>query len=155
MVTGSFTILLALLKKFAWGPISEIMKKREDQIANDLDSAEQARVNAAKLEEERQLKLMSSQTEAAEIIKSAKDSGETSRQKILSETKSEVGRLKEKAQADIQLEKEAALTSVKDDVADLSLQIAAKILNKELTPQAHESLINDYIEGLGSQNETR
>ena len=98
---------------------------------------------------------MSSQTEAAEIIKSAKDSGETSRQKILSETKSEVGRLKEKAQADIQLEKEAALTSVKDDVADLSLQIAAKILNKELTPQAHESLINDYIEGLGSQNETR
>lgn len=155
VVTGSFTILLALLKKFAWGPISEIMKKREDQIANDLDSAEQARIKAAKLEEERQVKLMSSQSEAAEIIKSAKDSGETSRQKILTETKDEVSRLKEKAQADIQLEKEAALTGVKDDVADLSLQIAAKILNKELTPQAHESLINDYIEGLGSQNETR
>ena len=89
VVTGSFTILLALLKKFAWGPISEIMKKREDQIANDLDSAEQARIKAAKLEEERQVKLMSSQSEAAEIIKSAKDSGETSRQKILTETKDE------------------------------------------------------------------
>lgn len=153
VVTGSFLILLILLKKFAWGPITDIMKKREDQIANDLDSAEQSRIKAAKLEEERQQKLMSSQSEAAEIIKTAKDSGESSRQKILDETKEEVSRLKNKAQADIELQKETAMTSVKDDVADLSLQIASKILNKELTADAHESLINQYIEGLGSQHE--
>ncbi|HHA4562180.1 TPA: F0F1 ATP synthase subunit B, partial [Enterococcus faecium] len=48
-----------------------------------------------------------------------------------------------------------ALNSVKDDVAELSLQIAEKILNKELSPEMHESLINQYIEGLGSSNETR
>lgn len=155
VVTGSFLILLVLLKKFAWGPITDIMKKREDQIANDLDSAEQSRLKAAKMEEERQQKLMSSQSEAAEIIKTAKDSGESSRQKILDETKEEVSRLKDKAQADIEMQKETAMTSVKDDVADLSLQIAAKILNKELTADAHESLINQYIEGLGSQNEAK
>ena len=129
VVSGSFLILLALLKHFAWGPISDILKKREDKIANDLD--------------------------AADIIKNAKESGELSRQNILKDTQEEVARLKSKAQADITLERDSALNSVKDDVADLSLQIAAKILNKELSPEMHESLINQYIEGLGSSNETR
>ena len=52
------------------------------------------------------------------------------------------------------MERDAAMTSVKDDVAELSLQIAEKILNKELSPEAHEALINHYIEGLGN-HETR
>ena len=151
LVSGSILLLLFLLKHFAWDAISSMMQK----IANDLDSAEQSRLNAAKLEKERQEKLANSHSEAAEIIKSAKDSGELSRQNILNETKEEVSRLKEKAHSDITLEKEAALKEVKDDVADLSLQIAEKILGRELTPENHESLINQYIEGLGSVNETR
>lgn len=153
-VTGAFLILLFILKKVAWGKVSEILKQREDKIANDLDSAEQSRVSAAKLEQERETQLKSSRSEASDIIKSAKATGEASRQNILKDTKEEVDRLKEKAKTDISEERQAALTSVKDDVADLSLQIAAKILNKELTPEMHESLINQYIEGLDS-NEAR
>ncbi|WP_122646551.1 F0F1 ATP synthase subunit B [Enterococcus mediterraneensis] len=155
VVSGAFVILLILLKHFAWGAVSDMMKKRENKIANDLDSAEESRVNAAKLEKQRQEQLMNSRSEAADIIKSAKDSGELSRQNILNETKEEVSRMKEKAHSDISLEKEAALSDVKDDVAAISLQIAEKILNKELSPEMHESLINQYIEGLGSNNETR
>ncbi|EOT43709.1 F0F1 ATP synthase subunit B [Enterococcus dispar] len=154
VVSVSFLLLVVLLKHFAWGAISDMMKKREDKISNDLDSAEQSRTKAAKLEQERQTQLMSSKSEAAEIIKNAKDSGELSRQNILNETKEEVSRLKDKAKSDISMERDAAMTSVKDDVAELSLQIAEKILNKELSPEAHEALINQYIEGLGS-NETR
>ncbi|MGX7238904.1 ATP synthase subunit B [Enterococcus phoeniculicola] len=155
VVSGAFLILMFLLKKFAWGAITDLLKQREDKIANDLDSAEQSRVSAAKLEQERQQQLLASRSDAADIIKSAKENGEASRQTILNDTKEEVSRLKEKAKNDILLERDAALTSVKDDVADLSLQIAAKILNKELSPESHESLINQYIEGLGSNNEAR
>ena len=155
VVSGSFVILMFLLKHFAWGPISDILKKREDKIANDLDSAEQSRIKAAKMEQEREQQLLASRSDAADIIKNAKESGELSRQNILKDTQEEVVRLKSKAQADITLERDSALNSVKDDVADLSLQIAAKILNKELSPEMHESLINQYIEGLGSSNETR
>lgn len=155
VVSGSFLILMFLLKHFAWGPISDILKKREDKIANDLDSAEQSRINSAKMEQEREQQLLASRSDAADIIKNAKESGELSRQNILKETQEEVARLKSKAQTDIMLERDTALNSVKDDVADLSLQIAAKILNKELSPEMHESLINQYIEGLGSSNETR
>ncbi|EPI00877.1 MULTISPECIES: F0F1 ATP synthase subunit B [unclassified Enterococcus] len=155
VVSGSFLILMVLLKHFAWGPISDILKKREDKIANDLDSAEQSRVKAAKLEQEREQQMLASRSDAADIIKNAKESGELSRQNILKETQEEVARLKTKAQSDIKLERDTALSTVKDDVADLSLQIAEKILNKELSPEMHESLINQYIEGLGSTNETR
>ena len=155
VVSGSFLILMFLLKHFAWGPISDILKKREDKIANDLDSAEQSRIKSAKMEQEREQQLLASRSDAADIIKNAKESGELSRQNILKDTQEEVARLKSKAQADITLERDSALNSVKDDVADLSLQIAAKILNKELSPEMHESLINQYIEGLGSSNETR
>lgn len=155
VVSGSFLILMFLLKHFAWGPISDILKKREDKIANDLDSAEKSRINSAKMEQEREQQLLAARSDAADIIKNAKESGELSRQNILKETQEEVARLKSKAQTDIMLERDTALNSVKDDVADLSLQIAAKILNKELSPEMHESLINQYIEGLGSSNETR
>ena len=155
VVSGSFLILMFLLKHFAWGPISDILKKREDKIANDLDSAEKSRINSAKMEQEREQQLLASRSDAADIIKNAKESGELSRQNILKETQEEVARLKSKAQTDIMLERDTALNSVKDDVADLSIQIAAKILNKELSPEMHESLINQYIEGLGSSNETR
>ncbi|MGV1140040.1 F0F1 ATP synthase subunit B [Enterococcus hirae] len=155
VVSGSFLILMFLLKHFAWGPISDILKKREDKIANDLDSAEKSRINSAKMEQEREQQLLASRSDAADIIKNAKESGELSRQNILKETQEEVARLKSKAQTDIMLERDTALNSVKDDVTDLSLQIAAKILNKELSPEMHESLINQYIEGLGSSNETR
>ncbi|MGK0550774.1 F0F1 ATP synthase subunit B [Enterococcus faecalis] len=155
VVSGAFLILMLLLKKFAWGAIVDILTKREEKIANDLDSAEQSRVAAAKMEQERQQQLLSSRTEAADILKNAKESGEQTRKKALKETNDEVSRLREKARMDISQERDEALSSVKSDVADLSLQIAAKILNKELTPDAHETLINSYIESLGKANETR
>lgn len=153
VVSLSFLILMLLLKKFAWGSIIEIMQKREEKIANDLDSAEQSRIAAAKMEKEREAQLLSSRTDAADIIKSAKENGELSRQNILKETKVEVSRIKEKAANDIQQEKAVALGSVKDEVAQLSLQLAGKILEKELSPEAHDALISQYIQGLVDDHE--
>lgn len=150
VVSGAMLILLLLLKHFAWGSISEMLKKREEKIANDIDSAEQSRIKAAALEKERQDQLMNSRSEAASIIQNAKDSGEVTRQAIVTDAKDEASRLKAKAKSDISIEKDAAFLEVKDEVASLSLQIAEKILGKELSPEAHESLINEYIEGLGN-----
>lgn len=155
VVSGAFLILMLLIKKFAWEAITDILKKREETIANDLDSAEQSRISAAKLEKERQQKLLSSKSEAADIIKTAKESGEQTRQKVLTKTNEEVSRLKEKAHQDISQEHDEALSSVKDEVATLSLQIAEKILSSELSAETHEALINSYLDDLGKVNETR
>lgn len=155
VVTGSFLLLLVLLKKFAWNSIATVLKKREDKIANDLDSAEQSRIEAAKLAEKREAQLSNSRVEAAEIIKSAKDSGETSRQLIVNDAKQEVANLKEKAHKDISMERQVVMTSMQDEVAELSLQIAEKILNQELSLESHQSLIDQCIDRIGKQDETR
>ena len=68
----------------------------------------------------------------------------------MKDTKEEVARLKDSAQAEIKDERENALTSVKDDMATLSRQIAEKILSKELSQDAHQDLINDYMNKLGN-----
>ena len=85
---------MLLLKKYAWGAIVDILTQREEKIANDLDSAEQSRVAAAKMEKERQQQLLSSRSEAAEIIKTRK--WRTDSPKTLKETTAEVTRLREK-----------------------------------------------------------
>ncbi|GCF93390.1 ATP synthase subunit b [Enterococcus florum] len=150
VVTGAFLILLLLLKKFAWKSVSDILKRREEKIANDLDSAEQSRIKAAELAKERETQLASSRSDAADIIKSAKENGELSRQTIINDAKDEAMRLKDRTKTEIKEERETALTSVKDDVADLSLKIAEKILSKELTGEAHQELIDQYIDQLGT-----
>ncbi|AIM25266.1 F0F1 ATP synthase subunit B [Melissococcus plutonius] len=155
VVTGAFLILMLLLKKFAWGAVTDMLKKREDKIANDLDSAEQSRIAAAKMEQERQQQLLSSKSDAAEIIKNAKESGEQTRQKLLNEANGEISHLKEKARGDISQEHDEAMASIKTDVSKLSIEIAEKILNKELSEASHEALINSYIESLGKSNEAR
>ena len=155
VVTGSFVILLVLLKIFAWDSVAAMLKKREDQISNDIDSAEKARIEATKLAEERAEQLTKSRVEAADIIKSAKDTGEATRQTMVNDAKQEVSELKDKAHSDIALERQAALASIQGEVADLSVQIAEKILRKELSEDSHQALIDQYIDGLGTLDETR
>lgn len=155
VVTGSFVILLALLKKFAWNAIADMMNKREKKIANDLDSAEQSRTKAQELEKSRQEELSASRSEASDIVKNAKSSGESSRQQIINDAQEEVTQMKEHAQEDISNERQTALASIKGDVGDLSVQIAEKIIQQELSKEAHEALINQYIESIGSEDETR
>lgn len=148
-VTLSMLILIGCIKKFAWGPITDILRKREEKIANDLDSAETSRTEAAKLAAKRQAELQNSKSEALDIIKEAKSTAETNKQTAIAEATAQTAKLKERAKADIELEKEQTLASVKDEVADLSLQIAEKILKKELSQESHQALIDSYIEGLG------
>lgn len=154
-VSLSFFLLIYLIKKFAWESISNILQQRADKIANDLDEAEQSRINAAKLEQERKESLSNSKNEAATIVKNAREAAEKNRQAMVNEAKEEVKTLKTKAKDEIEIEKEQAFQAVKEDVASFSIQLASKILNKELTKEAHESLIDSYIEGLGKQHETR
>ena len=63
--------------------------------------------------------------------------------------------MKANAKKDIQQEKQDALSSVKNDVAELSIEIASKIIQKELTPESQKELVDSYIEGLGKQNGNR
>ncbi|MCQ0061222.1 ATP synthase F0 subunit B [Pediococcus acidilactici] len=118
-----FVVLMALIAKFAWGPVNAMLKERADRISNDIESAEQAKKEAQKLAEQRKEALDNSHAEATTIINNAKNSGAKERELIVGNALAEV--------------------------ASLSIEIASKVIKKELDENSQKELIDSYIEGLG------
>ena len=128
----TFVVLIAAVKHFAWGPVTEMMEKRANKIANDIDSAEDARKKAEELAAQREEALKDSHVEASKIIDRAKH-----------------------AKKDIEQQRQEAMSGIKNDVAELSIEIASKIIQKELNAEDQKALVDSYIEGLGKQNGIR
>ncbi|KRO22826.1 ATP synthase F0, B subunit [Pediococcus argentinicus] len=144
-----FVVLMAAIAYFAWNPVSAILKERADRIANDMDSAEESRKEAQKLAAERKEALDKSHAEATDIINNAKDSGDRQKALIVDEAQKDAQSLKERAHSDIEQERADAFKGAQNDVAALSIEIASKIVKKELDADSQKELIDSYIEGLG------
>ena len=149
LIAGSFLLLIFLVKKYAWGNLTNILDERAEKISSDIDGAEAARKKAEELASKREAELAGSRSEAKTIIENAKETAEKSRADILAEAKLEAGRLKEKANQEIAQNKAEALQSVKGEVADLTISLAGKIISQNLDSHAHKELIDQYIDQLG------
>ncbi|HFH1440950.1 TPA: F0F1 ATP synthase subunit B [Streptococcus pneumoniae] len=149
LITGSFILLLVLIKKFAWSNITGIFEERAEKIASDIDRAEEARQKAEVLAQKREDELAGSRKEAKTIIENAKETAEQSKANILADAKLEAGHLKEKANQEIAQNKVEALQSVKGEVADLTISLAGKIISQNFDSHAHKALIDQYIDQLG------
>jgi F-type H+-transporting ATPase subunit b len=144
-----FLILLALLKKFAWGPLMGIMKQREDHIASEINAAENSRLEAQKVLEEQRNLLKEARTEAQTLIESARKQGDIQREEIVVAARTEAERLKEAAKLEIDQQKEKAVAAIREQVASLSVLIASKVIERELSAQDQDQLINEYIKEAG------
>jgi len=146
-----FILLLILLKKFAWGPLMGVMKEREEFVANEIENAEKSRKDAAALLEEQRSLLKEARVEAQQLIENAKKQGEIQREEIMVAARSEAGRLKESAKQEIDQQKNQAVAAIKEQVASLSVLIATKVIEKELTEKDQEKFIHDYIQEVGEK----
>ena len=149
LIAGSFLLLIFLVKKFAWGNITSILDARAEKITNDIDEAEAARKKAEELAAKREAELAGSRQEATTILEMAKETAEKNKAHILSEANQEALRLKEKAQLEISQNKEEAMNSIKGDVADLTVNLAGKLLSQQLDSEGHRQLIDRYLNELG------
>jgi F-type H+-transporting ATPase subunit b len=145
----AFLILMALLRKFAFGPLMNMMKQRESHIANEISSAEEKHKEVQKLAEEQRELLKQARIEAQSLVENAKKLGEQQKEEIVLAARSEAERMKESAKKEIQQEKDQAITALREQVASLSVLIASKVIEKELNEKAQEKLINDYIKEVG------
>ena len=144
-----FFILLALLRKWAWGPIVKMMKDREEYIANEIDTAEKNRKDAEKYLEEQREEIKKAREEAQSIVENAKKISEAQGADIVSAARSEAERVKNSALAEIQREKEQAVIALREQVASLSVLIATKVIEKELDEKEQEKLISAYLKEVG------
>lgn len=149
LIAGSFLLLIFLVKKYAWGNITSILDARAEKITNDIDEAEAARKKAEELAAKREAELAGSRQEATAILETAKETAEKNKAHILSEANQEALRLKEKAQLEISQNKKEAMNSIKGDVADLTVNLAGKLLSQQLDSEGHRQLINRYLNELG------
>lgn len=143
----TFVILLVLLRKFAWKPILTAVKSREESIDKALDQAEKAREEMAQLKADNERIQKEARQEREEILREAREMKES----IITEAKdkagSEADRIIGSAREQIENEKMAAITELKNQVGKMSLEIAEKILRKELDKKEnHEQLVEEQLE---------
>jgi F-type H+-transporting ATPase subunit b len=141
-----FCLFFLLLAKFAWKPILNAIKAREETIKGSLEAAEKAKDEMAKLQSDNEALLRKAREERETILKDARDV----RDKLLAEAKGkadeEAGKIVEKARIDIEDEKRKALLEINELVASLSVDIASKILGEQLSKTAEqEKLIENYL----------
>jgi len=139
-------ILIVLMRKFAWKPILDSLQDREDNIKNAIESAEEAKKEMAKLNADNDKIIAEARAERDKVLKEAK----TAADKMIAEAKekasSEGERLVVAAKEAIENEKKAALTEVKNQVATLSIEVAERILRKELsTKDSQKELVDGLI----------
>jgi len=144
-MTLAFLLLVFILKKFAWGPILMMLKERETSIHEALNSANQAREDMKQLKFSNEQLLQEAKNERDLLLNEARKV----RDKLLEEARikasEEASRIVESAKASINNEKMAAMTELKNQIAEASLTIAKFILKRELSDPAKQE---EYVQEL-------
>lgn len=148
-MTISFSIVLFILTKFAWKPIVHTLKIREESIAEALKSADRAKEEMAQLKADNEKLLEEARSERDKIIKEAISAGNKLKEEAKEESQRIGQKMIEDARLTIQNEKKNAMEEVKNQLSEFSIEIAEKILRKQLTDRkAQEALVKDFIKDL-------
>jgi F-type H+-transporting ATPase subunit b len=147
-----FLILLAILTKFAWGPILAGLAKREETIANQIAEARMAAETAGKQLAEYERKLAAATEEARAIVGQARADAETAKDKIVAEAKEAAGRERERAVADIASAKNDALREIAAKSVSTAVSLASNIIRREVKPEDHDKLISDSLQQFSKLN---
>ncbi|MDR1774258.1 MAG: F0F1 ATP synthase subunit B [Clostridioides sp.] len=142
-------ILFFVFKKLLYKPVMNIIKQREDEINNIRTEAEKSREEGSALKKEYEEKVSIAKREGQEIIQQATLRAQTKSDEIITEAKEEALSLKEKANKDIEREKQNAMNDLKSTVSEIALLAAAKVIEKDIDREKHEQLIHDFINEVG------
>lgn len=144
----TFALLLFILKKLAWKPLLAALENRENTIREDLQKAETARSDAEQLLAEHKKLIENSEVEARKIVDEAKNAAEIMKQGIIESANEQARQMTAQAKAEIQREKATALSQLREEVADLAVRAAGKILGEELDTAKHQKMVDEYISNL-------
>jgi len=144
----TFLVLIFVLWKFAFGPISKMLVERETTIRDSIDSARKEREEAEKLLAQQKDALLKAQREAAELAKRNQQEMENFRTQLTAQAKKEADDLVTAARKSIQEEKKLAVTQLRAEVADLAVAAAARIVKSSLDEKTQRQLVDEYIKDL-------
>ena len=147
-----FLGVFAVLAKFVWPVILDGLKAREEKIAGDLQSAQDANVAAAAKLSEYEKKVADVAAEAQTVLADARKDAQANATKIIEEAKADAQRQAERALADIETAKKVALSEIAGQTSSLAMGVAKQVVGRELKADDHADLIRKALDEVPSNN---
>ena len=141
-----FLLLLGILWRFAWGPILAAVDAREKGIKDALDEAAMRNEEAEKLLEEHRQQLADARRQAGEVLADAKAAGDRVRREIEDKARGEAQGIVDRARAEIERERDAALDTLRKESVDLALAAASRLLSENLDQAKDRELVEGYLD---------
>jgi F-type H+-transporting ATPase subunit b len=148
----AFIILFVILWRFAFPPIVGMLEKRTDTIRESLEKAEQTRIDAEKLLEEYKAQIAEARQESGRIVEQGRQVAESMKDEIVAKARTEAEDIVAKAKESIEAEKRAAMADLQKQVADLTVDVAGKVIGKTLSREDHLALVQQTLAEVGGLN---
>ena len=146
----TFLLLFFVLAKYAWKPLIKMLDDRESMIRSSLDDAEKAKLELERLNKESEAITAKARSEAQAILAESKTVAEKVKEDTIAKAKEQAIKISDDAQKQIQVEKDKAITDIKQEVVNLTLSVAEKLINKNLNDADNKSLIEKSLKKVKS-----
>ena len=142
-------IQLVIFKKFLLKPIKQVIADRKAKADSEIADAQKLRTEAEAMKAEYEQNLQNARTEANQIVATAQKTATARSEEIVGEARAQAAALKQKAEADIAQERKKAVNEVKDEIGGIAMEIASKVVEREICEEDHRDLIDEFIKNVG------
>ena len=142
-------IQLVIFKKFLLKPIKQVIADRKAKADSEIADAQKLRTEAEAMKAEYEQNLQNARTEANQIVAAAQKTAAARSEELLGEARAQAAALKQKAEADIAQERKKAVNEVKDEIGGMAMEIASKVVEREIKEADHKDLIDEFIKNVG------
>ena len=143
-------IIFILFKVFLFKPVGKILDKRNEMAAAEIAEAKRAKESAAKTEQEYIEKLAKAKEEAADIMKQATLRAQKREEEIVNEANQKAAEIKARAEENIERDKQRTVNDIKNEISDIVIMAASKVVEKEVSAKATEAIIADFLQNVGT-----
>jgi F-type H+-transporting ATPase subunit b len=141
----TFLVLLTLLARFAWGPLLKALESRQEAIRKSLEDAERAKQELARLHEESAQIIRTARAEAAAVIAQSRTDADRLREEMRQKARAEAGGIVRNAERQIEMQTDRALQQIRQEAVELSVMIASKLLQRNVSAEDNERLIDEAL----------
>ena len=142
-------IQLVIFKKFLLKPIKQVIADRKAKADSEIADAQKLRTEAEAMKAQYEQNLQNARTEANQIVTAAQKTATARSEEIVGEARAQAAALKQKAEADIAQERKKAVNEVKDEIGGIAMEIASKVVEREISEKDHKDLIDEFIKNVG------
>ena len=142
-------IQLVIFKKLLLNPVKKGIAERKAKADSQIADAQKLRTEAEAMKAEYEQNLQNARTEANQIVAAAQKTATARSEELLGEARAQAAALKQKAEADIAQERKKAVNEVKDEIGGMAMEIASKVVERELREADHKDLIDEFIKNVG------